>query len=123
MAAGGIQPRYLSGSEIGLIGMCFCLMSLLPSVSYDYKLAIHIVPFLLLLSRSDTQLLDTPGRARIVVALTAALMALLLIPRNLVARLKTPWLILLFALYFYLSLMGKIMSPDKSSVDNGGGGC
>jgi hypothetical protein len=62
---------------------------------------------LFLLSRSDSQLFDSPARARIVTALAAVLMALLLIPRNLVALLKTPWLILLFALYFYLSVAGK----------------
>lgn len=120
LAASSGCPRPLSGSEIGLIGMCFCLMSLLPSVSYDYKLAIHIVPFLLLLSRSEHQLFDSRPRARVVAALAAALMALLLIPRNLVALFKTPWLILLFTLYFYLAWTGKTEFLDKAAGENGG---
>ncbi|HBW21958.1 MAG: hypothetical protein A2X28_01830 [Elusimicrobia bacterium GWA2_56_46] len=116
----GGGPRYFSGSEIGLIGMGFCLMSLIPSVSYDYKLAIQVVPFLILLARSESQLFDSAVRARVVAALAAALMALTLLPRNLVARVKTPWLILLFLLYFYLALSGKAVCPDKSAGKNGG---
>jgi hypothetical protein len=96
-------------------------MSLVPSVSYDYKLAIQIVPFLLLLSRSESQIFNSAGRARGVAALAAALMALTLLPRNLVTRMKTPWLILLFALYFYLALDGKELSPEKAEGDNARG--
>ena len=113
-----VRPWHLSGSEIGLIGMSFSLMSLLPSVSYDYKLAIQIVPFLLLLSRSESQLFDLAGRARPLAALSAALMALLLIPRNLVTLLKTPWLVLLFILYFYLALAAKKTFPGEPDEKN-----
>ncbi|OGR96800.1 MAG: hypothetical protein A2016_11375 [Elusimicrobia bacterium GWF2_62_30] len=119
-AAGG-QKRgcHLSGSEIGLTGMSFTLMSLLPAVSYDYKLAIQVVPFLLLLSRPESQLFESHARARTVAALAAALMALLLLPRDLVSVLKTPWLILLFILYFYLAWTGKKTCPGKISAEKG----
>jgi len=118
VSADSVRPWHLSGSEIGLMGMSFGLMSLLPSVSYDYKLAIQVVPFLLLLSRSESQLFDITGRARPLAVLSAALMALLLIPRNLVSLFKTPWLILLFILYFYLALAGKKTFPGEPCVEN-----
>ncbi len=45
--------RGFSVAEVGLIGLAFQLMDLLPNISWDYKLGIQIVPFMLLISRRD----------------------------------------------------------------------
>ena len=49
-----------SDTEIGLIGMAFQLMALLPPVSHDYKLVILIVPYILLISRNTRQFQINP---------------------------------------------------------------
>ncbi len=44
----GNTPMRLRPAEAGINGMAFVLMSLLPAISWDYKLIIHVVPLLLL---------------------------------------------------------------------------
>jgi len=100
-------PRRLNGAEIGLVGMSFCLMTLIPSVSYDYKLVLQAMPFLLLTSREDTQLFALPAWSRLAAVLAGGLLSLSLIPRDILTLLKTPWLLLLFLLYFCLAFFGK----------------
>lgn len=72
---------HFSGEEIGIIGMAFSLMSLLTATSHDYKLVIHIVPFILLLSMKDTALLENSREARLATIIVAASTAFLFLPR------------------------------------------
>lgn len=107
-----------SGSEVGLIGICFCLMSLLPSVGHDYKLAIHVVPLALLMTRNWEELLNSQNQTKILVTLLSGTIAFLMLPRiasfpfrfiGLVgnsAQMKTPWLLLAFVAYSYLAFVG-----------------
>lgn len=47
-------------AEAGLIGVSFQLMDLLPNVSWDYKLGIQTIPFLILITRRDWRKICTP---------------------------------------------------------------
>ena len=107
--------------EIGIIGLCFCLMSFLPSVSHDYKLVIHIVPLILLFSRSWKELFDSQGEAYWITALISISVAYLFLPRYQMFPLrifdfpvnmrdllgmKTPGLLVAFLCYAYLAIRG-----------------
>ncbi len=48
--------RRFNISEAALIGIAFQMMDLLPSISYDYKLGIQLVPFLIMISREPNDL-------------------------------------------------------------------
>lgn len=113
--------RPFNGIEIGIIGICFCLMSLIPSTGHDYKLGIHIIPLILLLSRSWDELFYSKKNAFIITAIISIATAYLFIPRFTplpwrllslpsymlsVTEMKTPALLLNLFAYGYLALFG-----------------
>jgi len=119
--------------EIGMIGLCFCSVTLLPSVSHDYKLVIHIIPLILLLSRSWEELFDSKKEAYWVTAIISIAVAYLFIPRyeilpfrifnfpeNMTGLLsmKTSGLFLAFMGYGYLAIRGntKIDVKDVQEI-------
>ncbi len=113
--------------EIGIIGMCFCLMSLLPSVSHDYKLVIHLIPFLMLVSRSDEDFIGVNNR-RVFIAIMAVLVALLFVPgytplpfRYLdiplsIVQIKTPIIVLMFFGYCYLTVASAYKEAQLTEI-------
>lgn len=116
--------------EIGLIGICFGLMSLVFSTSHDYKLTIHMVPFLLLLTRNWTEVFVSKREGYMVVAVISVGMAFLFLPRfNLlpqgwfsfagnVPEMKTPGILLAYMGYLYLALKGNTGFTDTESSRN-----
>ena len=69
-----------SVSEAGLIGMAFCIMSLIPSTSHDYKLPIHIVPYFLINTRNKTDFTISKYVNYVLIALLSLSLAFLLVP-------------------------------------------
>ena len=112
-------PRSFGPREIGLIGVSFCLMSLLPPTSHDYKLVIHIVPFIILLNTRKGELFENEIESRFFIGVVSAFTAYLYIPRFTVMPLqflfnalpvmemKTPALVFLFLSYVYLAIRGR----------------
>ena len=108
-----------SGMELGIIGMCFCLMGLIPSVSHDYKLVIQIVPLFLLYSRSWSDLFSSKKTSIFFIIIISALIAYLFIPRFIilpfrllritayVAEMKTPALLAAYFAYAFLAFKGE----------------
>ncbi len=120
-SAAAWQPRTrgtFSGMEVGVVGVCFCLMSLLPTVSHDYQLVVHVVPLVLLLSRAPADLCASRRLAVAVVVVVALANAHLFMPRftplplrmvGLVdpwTVMKTPSLIAAYLGYAVLALTG-----------------
>jgi hypothetical protein len=109
---------YFSGMEIGIIGTCFCIMSLIPTTSHDYNLVVQIIPLILLFSRSRTELFCSKKAAYIVTMLISVSVAYLFIPRfsilpfhllginSSLTEMKTPALLIAFFGYLYLALVG-----------------
>ena len=105
--------------ELGIIGMCFCLMGLIPSVSHDYKLVIQIVPLFLLYSRSWSDLFSSKKTSIFFIIIISALIAYLFIPRFIilpfrllritayVAEMKTPALLAAYFAYAFLAFKGE----------------
>ena len=60
--------------------MAFQLMSLLPSTSHDYKLPIHIIPFLLMISRNKADFTAPPWLVYLLMAVLSASMAFIFVP-------------------------------------------
>ena len=109
--------------EVSLIGMLFCSMSLLFTTSHDYKLPIHLIPFLFFISLSYSDLSENGiSYPRAIISLMAFLNALLFLPRFSVVpaifdlthqyieseakspfEMKTLALLLIFACYVYLA--------------------
>ncbi len=73
-------PSTLSVVEAGLIGMAFQLMSFLPSTGHDYKLPIHIIPFLLMISRNKADFTIPKEIVYVLMAALAASMAFMFVP-------------------------------------------
>ena len=108
----------LSGMEVGVVGACCCLMSLLPTVSHDYQLVVQIVPFVLLLSRAPADLCRSRRLAVAVVVVVALANAHLFMPRftplpfrmagmvDSWTVMKTPALVAAFLGYATLALAG-----------------
>jgi len=109
----------LSGAEVGLVGMAFAIMGLLPIISHDYKLVIQAVPLLLLMTRSSETLFASPGEAYAMAALASVATALMFIPSYVplplawlgsdygeLLRVKTPWLLTAFIAYAHLAFRG-----------------
>ena len=102
--------------NVGLVGMAFCLMCLVPPISYDYKLSLMIIPALMLgemflRHRCSYLVLTIFGAVWIG---TAALFITDL------AHQKAPRLLVLFALYAIIVLVaqnwaGRLGSPIVSS--------
>jgi hypothetical protein len=92
-----------SAAEASLLGMAFCLMTLLPTFSHDYKLAQQFFPLLILMVNADAAALAARSRAvRILMIVTAGMAGSLFLPRfGEVPR--TPQLLLTFALYTALT--------------------
>ena len=78
MPRSGRQPLTLT--EVSLIGLLFQVMDLLPPVSLDYRLGMHVVPFLLLATRKrpDGQVLN--GLHATVIVILAGTLAYYSIP-------------------------------------------
>ncbi len=77
------KPQFLSTftvAEAGLIGMAFQLMSLLTCISHDYKLPIHIIPFLLMISRNKADFMFPKEIVYVLMAVLAASTAFLFVP-------------------------------------------
>ena len=89
-------PSTFSIAEAGLIGMAFQLMSLLPSTSHDYKLPIHIIPFLLMITRNKADFTIPKGLAYALMAALSASMAFIFVPFFLI---KTFGVIASFIIY------------------------
>ena len=110
--------RSFGPREIGIIGASFCLMSLLPPTSHDYKLVIHIVPYIILLNTRKGGLFENEIGSRFFITVVSAFTAYLYIPRFTVMPLqflfnafpvmemKTPALVFLFLSYAYLAIRG-----------------
>lgn len=110
--------------EISLIGMLFCSMSLLFTTSHDYKLPIHLIPFLFFITLSYSEFSENGiGYPKVIIALVAFLNAQLFLPRFSMVpaifdlthqyieseakspfEMKTLALLLIFACYAYLAL-------------------
>jgi hypothetical protein len=113
-----LLPRSFGPREIGLIGVSFCLMSLLSPTSHDYKLVIHIVPYIILLNTIKGELFENEIESRFFIAVVSVFTAYLFIPRYTVMPLqflfnappvmemKTPALVFLFLSYAYLAIRG-----------------
>ncbi len=102
-------------AEVSLTGMAFSLMSLVPSVSHDYKLPIHAVPFLLLLNVSLPEGDRSRLALRIGIPLISVLVSFLFPPRE---WYKAPVLLCLFAAYGLLLLSG--IRSHGATRSNGG---
>lgn len=126
-----LVKAHFNGMEIGIIGISFCLMALVPSVSHDYKLVIQILPLILLFTRSRLDLISSKNVALILTIVISASIAYLFIPRYMilpfrliglssyVAEMKTPALLIAFFGYLYLALMGNSnVACDIESVEN-----
>jgi|ERR1035437_1714995 hypothetical protein len=122
-SAQSIGPR-----EIGIVGVCFCLMSLLPPTSHDYKLVIHIVPFLILLSSRVGWLFSNEMESRCVITVVSLLTAFLYVPRFEImplrvlcgglpaGEMKTPALVMLCVSYGYLAMRGHASDCEARSL-------
>lgn len=89
-------PSTFSIAEAGLIGMAFQMMSLLPSVSHDYKLPIQIIPFLLMISRNKADFMIPKWFVYVLMAILSASVAFLFVPFFLI---KTFGIIISFMIY------------------------
>lgn len=111
-------PLSFGPREIGLIGVSFCLMGLVPPTSHDYRLVIHIVPYIILLNTRKGELFENEIESRFFIAIVSVFSASLFIPRYTVMTLpfslnvppiiemKTPALFFLFLSYAYLAIRG-----------------
>ncbi len=99
--------------DIGLIGMAFQLMSLLPSVSHDYQLPVQIIPYLLLINSDPEEFqLHNNFSMRLVIILSIS-MGILFSPRfDLYLGEKTPFIVLNFIIYMIIALKKKNSEID-----------
>ncbi len=106
--------------EIGVIGMAFQLMSLIPTTSHDYQLVVQIVPFLLLLTRPKAEF-PLPGwLVRVVIIGIAVSMAYLFAyPLKLI---KTPGLLVAYVAYGVLAFARVDRLPAHAVPGSGPGG-
>lgn len=93
-------------TEVSLIGIAFSLMSLLPNVSHDYKLAIHVFPMIMTLPFLKPK---NTGRLRDILFLALGLVLLsitsiILMPRGEFWS-KTPYILLSAAIYLLLPFL------------------
>ena len=101
-------PSTFSVAEAGLIGMAFALMSLLPSTSHDYKLPIHIIPFLLMITRNRADFVfPQPLQYGLIAALSVS-MAFIFVPFFLI---KTFGLFVSFVIYAIFAFSPKAALP------------
>lgn len=105
-------PSTFSVAEAGLIGMSFQIMSLLPSTGHDYKLPIHIIPFLLIISRNKSDFTLPKGLQYFLIAALSVSMAFLFVPFFLI---KTFGIIASFIIYAVFTFSPKIKEPEVSS--------
>jgi len=110
----------LSPIEIGVIGVYFSCMSLLVSISHDYKLPIQLIPFLLLLSLGCYEKGKLKVIAKLIFAIAGIAIGYLFLPSyaqisisdlglggaidlgalNAMLSIKTPALLVLLVIYF-----------------------
>jgi len=120
------RRKTFSPIELGIIGMSFSMMSLLPSVSHDYKLSIQIVPFLLLLNGLSDDSFGRRVEVLTLIAILATCVAYLFIPRYVpfglylpdpasrdLIQSKTPGVIVAFACYLYLTVRGGVAMEER----------
>jgi hypothetical protein len=122
------MPARIEPMELAVIGLGFCLMSLLVITSNDYKLLIHVVPYLLLITRPLDGLFASRTQTLVYVGLMSAAAGFLFIPKYeiyplrvlfgdlAVLQMKTPALLALFCGYLYLFFKGKAAgAPAKAA--------
>ena len=112
-------PGRMAPLELGVIGMSFCLMSLLIPTSHDYKLFIHVIPFVLLLIRGKDAFLAKQWQTFAFAGVMGAAAGYLFAPRHAlyplrtilgdstILEMKTPALIVLFFGYAYFAFKGR----------------
>lgn len=95
-----VRNEPLTVFETALVGVAFGIMDLVPILSMDYKLSIHVVPFLLLITRLNPAQEARRGVYLGAVAVVAASFGYLSAPGML---LKTPGVLLSTAAYAVLA--------------------
>ncbi len=94
-------PSTFSVAEAGLIGMAFALMSLLPSNSHDYKLPIHIIPFLLMIARNKADFVfPQPLQYSLIAALSVS-MAFIFVPFFLIKTFGVIASLIIYAIFAF----------------------
>lgn len=106
------QTAY-SRQEVGLLGMAFCLMSLIPPTGFDYRLPIHVVPYILWLGLPGISVAtDRLGTwCEIVIAANFGLLFTPLLGP------KTPFLLVAFAAYGWMAIAKRLPSTDDRGHD------
>lgn len=117
---------------IGMVGICFALMGLLPSTSHDYKLVIQFVPFLLLITVLAGNGVEFNTELTVIVAIIAMCNAWLFVPRYVpfwgkwlnpalfeFVQVKTPAILAIFFAYGYLAVRGAKLRRESLAGLNG----
>jgi hypothetical protein len=106
-------PAPFCMAEVGIIGMAFVLMSLIPAISWDYKLVIHLFPYLLVVGCVARQQEPSVILGVTVLALAGCTGGLFL--QNSGSP-RTPLLLINFALYGIVVAVGLSRKhvPDRS---------
>jgi hypothetical protein len=103
-----VSEAALTGAEVGLVGMAFQLMSLIPTTSHDYQLVVQIVPIIMVASRTHR---DFKLNKYVYFILTVSMMILtayLFAPRNnLMNGIKTIPLLMNMSIFLVLALSGR----------------
>lgn len=115
----------LTGAEVGLVGMAFIIMALLPIISHDYKLVIQLVPLLLLMTTPPEAFGKPGGAGVVVVAIVFCCAGFMFVPSHApfflgwigdeygeLLKIKTPWLLISFLPYAFLGVRGSVSVPS-----------
>ncbi len=108
--------RPFSVVEVGLIGMAFELMSLLPIFGLPYKFVIHICPFLLMISRKDMEKELPCWFSAVIAGGLGVAMAFLSAPNIPICPMKTPAILASFVLYAAASTVASVKNRTPRSV-------